>query len=70
MGVFTQYETDIGGIDSGIVNKIGSDPLSTTSQNLSGAVNELNSNLSNKATKQYVDNSIDTAITQVATAEY
>jgi hypothetical protein len=70
MGVFVQYESDINGIDSGLVEKIGSDTLTTTSKNLSGAVNELNSSLANKATEDYVDNSIDTAITQVINNSY
>ena len=41
MGVLTQYGSDIGGIDPELISKIGTDPLNTTAQNLSGAVNEL-----------------------------
>lgn len=71
MGVLTQYGSNIGrGIDSALVNKIGSAPLNTTAQDLSGAINELNTNLENAATKQYVDTTVDTAITQVITASY
>ena len=70
MGVFTQYKQDVGGIDSDIINKIGSAPLTTTSKNLSGAVNELNSALADKVTKNYVDESVDTAITQVINNTY
>lgn len=71
MGVLTQYGSNIGrGIDSALVNKIGSAPLNTTAQDLSGAINELNTNLENAATKQYVDTTVDTAINQVVTASY
>ena len=48
MGVLTQYETDIGGLDSALVNKIGTTTLTTTAQNLSGAVNELDAELGNE----------------------
>ena len=40
MGVLTQYGSDIGGIDPELISKIGTDPLNTTAQNLSGAINE------------------------------
>ena len=46
MGVLTQYETDIGGLDSALVNKIGTATLTTAAQNLSGAVNELDADIS------------------------
>lgn len=48
MGVLTQYETDIGGLDSALVNKIGTTTLTTAAQNLSGAVNELDAELGNE----------------------
>ena len=48
MGVLTQYETDIGGLDSALVNKIGTAPLTTAASDLSGAVNELDAELGNE----------------------
>ena len=70
MGVLTQYEANIGGIDTAITSKIGTESLSTTSKNLSGAINEINSGLANKVSEQDVNNSINTAIEQVIAASY
>ena len=71
MGVLTQYGNNIGiGIDSSLVAKIGNAPLDTTAQDLSGAINELNTNLGSAVTKQYVDDTVDTEISQVITASY
>lgn len=71
MGILKQYDTKIGGgIDSNIIDKIGSAELTTTSKNLSGAVNELNSSIEGAATKQYVDDTVDTEINQVMSASY
>ena len=47
MGILTQYNSDIGGIDDSLlslISKIGNTPLTTTSQDLSSAINELNTN--------------------------
>lgn len=41
MGVVLQNDSIVGGIDSSLIAKIGSDPLQTEAQDLSGAVNEL-----------------------------
>lgn len=41
MGVLMQNDSFVGGIDSSLVNKIGTAPLDTVAQDLSGAVNEL-----------------------------
>lgn len=47
-----------------IANKVGNAPLQTVSQNCSGAINELNTHLNDKADKSYVEaNSIGTVIT-------
>ena len=70
MGVLVQYESNIGGIDTDVLNKIGSDTLTTTSKNLSGAVNELNSSVETKVTKQYVDDTVNSSITQVINNSY
>ena len=55
MGVLTQYENDINsGIDTDLINdinKIGSDPLDTTAQTLSGAINEHEDDISELSTK-------------------
>jgi hypothetical protein len=60
MGVFVQYEKDIGGLEDALLDKIGTDSLNTDAQNLSGAVNEINASAKNKADITYVDESIDT----------
>lgn len=41
MGILMQNDSLVGGIDSSLVNKIGTAPLDTVAQDLSGAVNEL-----------------------------
>ena len=40
MGILTQYNTDIGGIDDSLISKIGNTPLITTAQDLSSAIND------------------------------
>lgn len=50
MGLLIQNGDTIGGISSELVNKIGSATLTTTASDLSGAVNELNTNKATKAT--------------------
>ena len=52
MGVVLRNDDLVGGIDSALVAKIGSAPLQTTAQDLSGAVNEL------------VNSSSDVSVTQ------
>ena len=51
MGILTQYSADIGGIDSALIDKIGSATLQTTAQDLSGAVNEHEGDISDINTK-------------------
>ena len=41
MGILMQNDSLVGGIDSSLVNKIGTATLDTVAQDLSGAVNEL-----------------------------
>lgn len=41
MGILMQNDSFVGGIDSSLVNKIGTAPLDTVAQDLSSAVNEL-----------------------------
>ena len=45
MSVIMRNDIEVGGTDDGIIAKVGTDTLDTTAQDLSGAVNELNSNL-------------------------
>ena len=40
MGILTQYNTDIGGLDDSLIAKIGAVALNTTAQDLSSAINE------------------------------
>ena len=41
MGVLYQYEENVGGVANALVEKIGTAPLDTEAQDLSGAINEL-----------------------------
>lgn len=56
MGVLMQNDSFVGGIDSSLVNKIGTTTLTTTAQNLSDAVNELDTDR-NKVTQTASDSS-------------
>ena len=52
MGILTQYNSDIGGIDDSLlslISKIGNTPLTTTATDLSSAINELNNNKADKS---------------------
>lgn len=56
MSVIMRNDIEVGGTDDGIIAKVGTDTLDTTAQDLSGAVNEheediseLNSSLSQRA---------------------
>ena len=60
MGIITQYESDITGVKDGFLDKVGTDPLDTDSQILSGAVNELNDEINDRVSEQYVAESINT----------
>ena len=57
MGVLLQNGNIVGGIDSSLVAKIGTTPLTTIAQNLSSAINELNSTISSvfQNIKNYCD---------------
>ena len=50
MSVIMRNDIEVGGTDDGIITKVGTDTLDTTAQDLSGAVNELNSSITNLAT--------------------
>ena len=45
MSVIMRNDIEVGGTDDSIIAKVGTDALDTVAQDLSGAVNELNSNL-------------------------
>ena len=55
MSVILRNDIEVGGTDDDMMAKVGTAQLTTTSKDLSGAVNELNSSLANKSNNLLVE---------------
>lgn len=70
----TDYDTEWSSITTsdinGIIDKVGTDTLDTTAQDLSGAVNELNSNLNSKVTLKEFHSTTVTLYTDIDYTDY